>query len=81
MPEGGGQAQTACHFLLDCMHIIIQDCYMVPALHLENNGVPVYVPIRDQMLQAIGSGVPAGNTHFRGVSASSVRLILPRSAG
>ena len=29
---------------------------MVPALHLQNNGVPVYVQIRDQMLQAIGTG-------------------------
>jgi GntR family transcriptional regulator len=30
---------------------------MVPSLHLQNNGVPVYVQIRDQMLQAIGTGV------------------------
>src|SRR5271168_3843688 len=29
---------------------------MGPALHLQNNGVPVYVQIRDQMLQAIGAG-------------------------
>ncbi len=29
---------------------------MVPTLHLHDNGVPVYVQIRDQMLQAIGSG-------------------------
>lgn len=29
---------------------------MVPALRLEDNGVPVYVQIRDQMLQAIGAG-------------------------
>jgi GntR family transcriptional regulator len=29
---------------------------MIPALHLQNNGVPVYVQIRDQMLQAIGTG-------------------------
>jgi GntR family transcriptional regulator len=28
---------------------------MVPALLLQNNGVPVYVQIRDQMLQAIGT--------------------------
>ena len=29
---------------------------MIPPLQLENNGVPVYVQIRDQMLQAIGTG-------------------------
>src|ERR1700688_3541994 len=29
---------------------------MVPTLHLQDNGVPVYVQIRDQMLQAIGTG-------------------------
>jgi len=29
---------------------------MNPPLQLENNGVPVYVQIRDQMLQAIGAG-------------------------
>ena len=30
---------------------------MVPTLHLQDNGVPVYVQIREQMLQAIGAGV------------------------
>jgi GntR family transcriptional regulator len=30
---------------------------MVPALRIQDNGVPVYVQIRDQMLQAIGAGV------------------------
>ena len=30
---------------------------MIPPLQLENNGVPVYVQIRDQMLQAIGAGI------------------------
>jgi GntR family transcriptional regulator len=29
---------------------------MIPALHLQKSGVPVYVQIRDQMLQAIGAG-------------------------
>jgi GntR family transcriptional regulator len=29
---------------------------MLPVLHLHDNGVPVYVQIRDQMLQAIGAG-------------------------
>ena len=29
---------------------------MLPRLHLQDNGVPVYVQIRDQMLQAIGAG-------------------------
>ena len=29
---------------------------MLPTLHLQTNGVPVYVQIRDQMLQAIGAG-------------------------
>src|SRR5215471_2780238 len=39
------------------MHIIIQVAGVVPALHIEDNGVPVYVQIREQMLQAIGGGV------------------------
>jgi len=30
---------------------------MVPTLSLQDNGVPVYVQIREQMLQAIGAGV------------------------
>ncbi len=30
---------------------------MRPAIHIENNGVPVYVQIREQMLRAIGAGV------------------------
>src|SRR5579862_3465326 len=30
---------------------------MVPTLHLQDNGVPVYVQIRDQMLQAIGAEI------------------------
>jgi len=30
---------------------------VVPSLHIEDNGVPVYVQIREQMLQAIGAGV------------------------
>ena len=30
---------------------------MVPTLQLQDNGVPVYVQIRDQMLQAIGTGI------------------------
>ena len=30
---------------------------MRPSLQLQDNGVPVYVQIRDQMLQAIGAGV------------------------
>ena len=30
---------------------------MVPTLHIEDNGVPVYVQIREQMLQAIGAGL------------------------
>jgi GntR family transcriptional regulator len=29
---------------------------VVPTLQLQDNGVPVYVQIRDQMLQAIGAG-------------------------
>ena len=28
----------------------------VPNLHIDNNGVPIYVQIRDQFLHAIGSG-------------------------
>ncbi len=30
---------------------------MLPTLNLEDNGVPVYVQIRDQMLRAIGAGL------------------------
>ena len=30
---------------------------MIPPLQLEDNGVPVYVQIREQMLRAIGAGV------------------------
>ena len=30
---------------------------MIPKLHLQDTGVPVYVQIRDQMLQAIGAGL------------------------
>jgi GntR family transcriptional regulator len=30
---------------------------MTPTIHLQDNGVPVYVQIREQMLQAIGTGV------------------------
>ncbi len=29
---------------------------MLPTLQLQDNGIPVYVQIRDQMLQAIGTG-------------------------
>lgn len=31
-------------------------CRSVLTLHIENNGVPIYVQIRDQFLHAIGSG-------------------------
>ena len=41
---------------MDCMHTVIQIRPMTPALQLEDNGVPVYVQIRDQMLRAIGAG-------------------------
>ena len=30
---------------------------MLPTIRLENNGIPIYVQIRDQMLRAIGAGV------------------------
>jgi len=30
---------------------------MIPPLQLEDNGVPVYVQIREQMLRAIGAGI------------------------
>jgi GntR family transcriptional regulator len=29
---------------------------MIPSIHLEDNGVPRYVQIRDQLLRAIGAG-------------------------
>jgi len=29
---------------------------VIPIIHLENNGVPIYVQIRDQFLRAIGAG-------------------------
>jgi GntR family transcriptional regulator len=30
---------------------------MIPSIHIEDNGVPRYVQIRDQLLRAIGAGV------------------------
>lgn len=30
---------------------------MLSALHIESNGVPIYVQLRDQLLRAIGAGV------------------------
>lgn len=30
---------------------------MIPTLHIEDSGVPIYVQIRDQFLRAIGSGL------------------------
>lgn len=30
---------------------------MLPSLHIEDHGVPIYVQIRDQFLHAIGSGL------------------------
>jgi GntR family transcriptional regulator len=30
---------------------------VLPAFHIENSGVPIYVQIRDQFLRAIGNGV------------------------
>jgi GntR family transcriptional regulator len=40
------------------MHHIIQryGSAVLSSLHIENNGVPIYVQIRDQVLRAIGSG-------------------------
>jgi len=37
------------------MHTVIQRGAMLPAIRLESSGVPIYVQIRDQMLQAIGA--------------------------
>jgi GntR family transcriptional regulator len=39
------------------MHTIIQKVAMLANLHIEDNGVPIYVQIRDQFLAAIGSGI------------------------
>jgi len=39
------------------MHTIIQCSDMRPSLQLQDNGVPVYVQIRDQMLRAIGAKI------------------------
>jgi GntR family transcriptional regulator len=39
------------------MHTIIHGAAVLPNLRLEDNGVPIYVQIRDQFLAAIGSGV------------------------
>jgi GntR family transcriptional regulator len=39
------------------MHTLIQLTPVLPTIRLENNGVPLYVQIRDQMLRAIGAGV------------------------
>lgn len=40
--------------VLYCMHRFIQTAQV--RLRIENNGVPIYVQIRDQLLQAIGGG-------------------------
>jgi GntR family transcriptional regulator len=37
------------------MHTVIQMSAMLPSIRLEPSGVPIYVQIRDQMLQAIGA--------------------------
>ncbi len=40
-----------------CMHIVIQTHYRsVLNFRIEDNGVPIYVQIREQLLRAIGSG-------------------------
>ncbi len=38
------------------MHTAIQSAVVIPVIHLQDTGVPVYVQIRDQLLQAIGAG-------------------------
>jgi len=37
------------------MHTVIQMSAMLPTIRLETSGIPIYVQIRDQMLQAIGA--------------------------
>ena len=37
------------------MHTVIQMSAMLTTIHLEPTGIPIYVQIRDQMLQAIGA--------------------------
>jgi GntR family transcriptional regulator len=37
------------------MHTVIQMSPMLPKIRLEPSGVPIYVQIRDQLLQAIGA--------------------------
>jgi GntR family transcriptional regulator len=39
------------------MHTIIHGAIVLSTLRLEDNGVPIYVQIRDQFLGAIGSGL------------------------
>ena len=39
------------------MHIIIQIDAPVLKLRIEDNGIPIYVQIRDQVLRAIGGGL------------------------
>jgi GntR family transcriptional regulator len=41
-----------------CMKIIIQMAKVLPDIfHIDNNGVPIYVQIRDQILAAVGAGI------------------------
>jgi GntR family transcriptional regulator len=42
--------------VLDCMHTIIHSAPPMLRLHIDNNGVPIYVQIREQLLRAIGAG-------------------------
>jgi GntR family transcriptional regulator len=43
--------------MYDCMHTIVHGTTVLSTLRIEDNGVPIYVQIRDQFLGAIGGGV------------------------
>jgi GntR family transcriptional regulator len=47
---------------------------MIPAIRIEDNGVPRYVQIRDQLLRAIGAGVLAPGSQMPTMRELAVEL-------
>lgn len=56
--RGTVDSDTGSDLLYAFSHTVDQ-ISMLARIHLENFGIPVYIQIRDQMLQAIGAGVLA----------------------
>jgi GntR family transcriptional regulator len=56
------------------MHTVIHGAKVLPKLRIENNGVPIYVQIRDQFLGAIGSGLLAAGARLPTMREVAVAL-------